>query len=78
MKQQASSLIAPPIFYKKVLRIALPICLQQTLNHGANFVDTLMVSHIGYVSAITIASELNNLMFLFGFGINSALSIYGA
>lgn len=78
MKQQAGGLIASPDFYKKVARIALPISLQQILNHGANFVDTLMVSHIGYVSAITIASELNNLMFLFGFGINSAISVYGA
>ena len=78
MKEQLRRLIAPPIFYKKAAKIALPICLQQMLNHGANFVDTLMVSHIGYVSAITIASELNNLMFLFGFGINSAISIYAA
>lgn len=78
MNQRVGGLVATPDFYKKVVKIALPICLQQMLNHGANFVDTLMVSHIGYVSAITIASELNNLMFLFGFGINSAVSVYAA
>ncbi|MBE6971222.1 MAG: MATE family efflux transporter [Ruminococcaceae bacterium] len=78
MDQRIGTLIAAPDFYKKVVKIALPICLQQLLNHGASFIDTLMVSHIGYVSAITIASELNNLMFLFGFGINAAVSVYAA
>ena len=76
--QKAPSLIAPPDFYRKVVRIALPICLQQLLNQGASFVDTLMVSYIGYVSAVTVASELNNLMFLLGFGINSGISVYAA
>ena len=75
---QSRGLIASPAFYRKVARIALPICLQQLLNHGANLVDTLMVSYIGYVSAVTVASEINNLLFLFGFGINSAVSIYAA
>ncbi len=71
-------LLAPPRFYRKVLRIALPVCLQQLLNQGAGFIDTLMVSQIGYVSAVAVASDLTNLMFIFGFGINSAISIYAA
>lgn len=79
MKQlRGGSLVAPPDFYKQVIRIALPICLQQLLNQGAGFVDTLMVSYIGYVSAVTVASELNNLMFLLGFGINSGISVYAS
>ncbi|MBE6918565.1 MAG: MATE family efflux transporter [Ruminococcaceae bacterium] len=77
-QRRGGSLVATPAFYRKVARIALPICLQQLLNHGANLVDTLMVSYIGYVSAVTVASEINNLLFLFGFGINSAVSIYAA
>ena len=28
-----------PSFYKKALRLALPICLQQALNQGASFLD---------------------------------------
>ena len=79
MKQRrGGSLVAPPDFYRQVLSIALPICLQQLLNQGAGFVDTLMVSYIGYVSAVTVASELNNLMFLLGFGINSGISVYAS
>ena len=30
-----------PAFYKKALRLALPICLQQALNQGASFLDTM-------------------------------------
>ena len=52
---RSCSLLAPPSFYRQVLRIALPICLQQLLNQGANFVDTMMVSYIGYVSAVAVA-----------------------
>ena len=79
MKQRrGGSLVAPPDFYRQVLKIAVPICLQQLLNQGAGFVDTLMVSYIGYVSAVTVASELNNLMFLLGFGINSGISVYAS
>lgn len=79
MKQRrGGSLVAPPDFYRQVLKIALPICLQQLLNQGAGFVDTLMVSYIGYVSAVTVASEINNLMFLLGFGINAGISVYAS
>ena len=43
MKQRrGNSLAAPPDFYRQVIKIALPICLQQLLNQGAGFVDTLM------------------------------------
>ena len=79
MKQRrGGTLLAPPDFYRQVVRIALPVCLQQLLNQGASFVDTLMVSYIGYVSAVAVASELNNLMFLLGFGINAAISVYAS
>ena len=78
MKKRCAGLVAPPDFYRQVIKIALPICLQQLLNQGAGFVDTLMVSYIGYVSAVTVASELNNLMFLLGFGINSGISVYAS
>ena len=45
MKQRRGcALLAPPAFYRQVLRIALPVCLQQLLNQGAGFVETLMVS----------------------------------
>ena len=79
MKQRrGNSLAAPPDFYRQVIKIALPICLQQLLNQGAGFVDTIMVSHVGGVGAVAVATQLDNLLGTVGFGINSGINIYSA
>lgn len=70
--------IAEPAFYKKISRIALPLALQQVLNQGAGFVDTIMVSRIGAVSAVAVATQLDNLMGTVCFGINSGINIYSS
>ena len=67
-----------PSFYKKALRLALPICLQQALNHGASFLDTMMVSHVGGVGAVTVATQIDNLLMLVGFGVNSCILIFAS
>ena len=70
--------IAPTAFYKKIGGIALPLALQQILNQGASFVDTIMVSHVGGVGAVAVATQLDNLLGTVGFGINSGINIYSA
>lgn len=67
-----------PDFYRKALRLALPICLQQALNHGASFLDTMMVSHVGGVGAVTVATQVDNLLMLVGFGVNSCILIFAS
>ena len=67
-----------PAFYKKALRLALPICLQQALNQGASFLDTMMVSHVGGVGAVTVATQIDNLLMLIGFGVNSCILIFAS
>lgn len=67
-----------PSFYKKALRLALPICLQQALNQGASFLDTMMVSHVGGVGAVTVATQIDNLLMLVGFGVNSCILIFAS
>ena len=67
-----------PNFYKKALRLALPICLQQALNQGASFLDTMMVSHVGGVGAVTVATQIDNLLMLVGFGVNSCILIFAS
>ena len=64
--------MAPPAFYRKIAGIALPLAAQQILNQGAGFVDTIMVSHVGGVGAVAVATQLDNLLGTVGFGINSA------
>lgn len=70
--------IAPTAFYKKIAGIALPLAAQQILNQGAGFVDTIMVSHVGGVGAVAVATQLDNLLGTVGFGINSGINIYSA
>lgn len=70
--------IAPSAFYKKIAGIALPLAAQQILNQGAGFVDTIMVSHVGGVGAVAVATQLDNLLGTVGFGINSGINIYSA
>lgn len=70
--------IAPKAFYQKISRIALPLALQQVLNQGAGFVDTIMVSHIGGVGAVAVATQLDNLLGTVAFGINGGINIYSA
>lgn len=70
--------IAPKDFYQRVLKIAVPIALQQILNQAASFVDTIMVTKIGAVSAVAVATQLDSLVGTVSFGINSGGQMYGA
>ena len=70
--------LAPPAFYRKIAGIALPLAAQQILNQGAGFVDTIMVSRIGAVGAVAVATQLDNLLGTVGFGINAGINIYSA
>lgn len=67
-------------FYKKVIRIGLPITLSQLLTSLLAFVDTMMVSHLGdnAISAVGIGANFYFLMFMINFGLISGLSIFFA
>lgn len=70
--------LAPKSFYQKIAGIALPLAAQQILNQGAGFVDTIMVSHVGGVGAVAVATQLDNLLGTVSFGVNSGINIYSA
>lgn len=70
--------VGPKAFYKRVGKIAVPLALQMILNQAAGFVDTIMVSRIGGVGAVSIATQLDTIMMNVGFGINSGGGMYGA
>ena len=71
LKKWKDTYLAPASFYGKIGRIALPIAGQQILNQGAGFVDTIMVSHVGGVGAVAVATQLDMLLGPVSFGINS-------
>lgn len=78
LKKWKDTYFAPASFYKKIGRIALPIAGQQILNQGAGFVDTIMVSHVGGVGAVAVATQLDMLLGPVSFGINSGVNIYSS
>ena len=78
MSQFVKKYIGPKMFYKRVGKIAVPLALQMILNQAAGFVDTIMVSRIGGVGAVSIATQLDTIMMNVGFGINSGGGMYGA
>jgi putative MATE family efflux protein len=67
-------------FYKKVIRIGLPITLSQLMTSLLGFVDTVMVSSLGddAISAVGIGANFYFLMFMINFGLISGLSIFFA
>jgi putative MATE family efflux protein len=67
-------------FYKKVIRIGLPITLAQLLTSLLAFIDTVMVSGLGdnAVGAVGIGASFFFLMFMINFGLVSGLSIFFA
>ncbi len=65
-------------FYRKVLKIALPIALSQFLGGLMSVVDTLMVSQLGdnAVAAVGIASNIAFFMFMVNWGLLSGFGIF--
>lgn len=78
MKEGLQKYIGPKSFYERVAKIAVPLGLQQILNQAASFVDTIMVSQIGGVGAVAVATQLDTIMMNVGFGINSGAGMYAA
>ena len=64
-------------FYKKILRIALPISAQQLITVGVNLMDTVMLSSMGdaQLSASALGGQFINLFQIFCMGIGMGASV---
>lgn len=67
-------------FYKKVIRLGLPITLSQLLTSLLAFIDTIMVSTLGdnAVASVGIGANFFFLMIMINFGLVSGLAIFFA
>ncbi|AIO19124.1 Multidrug resistance protein MdtK [Candidatus Izimaplasma bacterium HR1] len=76
IKQETSN----KYFYKKVIRLGLPITLSQLLTSLLAFIDTVMVSGLGdnAVAAVGIGANFFFLMIMINFGLVSGLAIFFA
>jgi putative MATE family efflux protein len=66
------------VFWSDVVRLALPISLQNLLTNSLGMVDTLMVSQLGDValSGVGIGGQFSWLMGLFLFGLGSGSAVF--
>ena len=64
-------------FYRKVLRIAIPIALQSLITIGVNMMDTVMISSMGetQLSATSLANQFVNVYQVFTMGLAMGASV---
>ena len=65
-------------FYGSVARLAIPSMLQQLLSSAMGMVDTMMVSAIGMVTPVGIASQIGNICNAVSFGVMEGTGIYAS
>ncbi len=75
-----ASLLRNRAFYTTLLRIAIPITIQQCVISASNAADTLMVGQLGdtAVAAMGLANQVFFLLNLLVFGIGSGAAIFAA
>ena len=65
-------------FYSDVGRLAIPSMLQQLLSSAMGMVDTMMVSAIGMVSPVGVASQIGHVCSCISFGVMEGTGIYAS
>ncbi len=68
MKLTEKYLETDPAFYRRLVRIAVPVILQNLITNGVNLVDNLMVGQLNEAS-LSGATQANQFIMLFTFGI---------
>lgn len=63
-----------------MLRIAIPVSIQQLITAGLNMIDVLMVGQLGETSiaAVGLANQVFFILILFLFGTTSGMAIFTA
>lgn len=67
-------------FYKTLVRLAVPIILQNLVASALNMVDTIMVGQLGSteIASVGLANQVFFILNLFLFGVNSGAAIFTA
>ncbi len=64
-------------FYKKAILLTLPIVVQNLLSATISSTDVIMLNYVGQsaISAVSLATSFTSLIFMFFFGLNSAITM---
>ena len=68
------------IYWQTLLRIAIPIALQNFISNGLNLIDVMMIGQLGdtSVAGVGLANEISFVLSMVAFGIASGGSIFAA
>ena len=70
--------IGPREFYEKTFKVALPLAMTMLLSSCMSIVDSLMVSHIGMVTAVGNASQIMTIHDGVSWGITAGIAIFAS
>lgn len=67
-------------FFKKLIRLGLPIAMQNLVATSLNMVDTLMIGQLGEtaIAAVALSNQIFFLLMLFLFGTSSGTAVFTA
>lgn len=75
--EQPSDGIKVPSFYRKLMRLALPIMLQQIISVGLNLIDNIMIGRLGALplAAVGAANQMYSIYSMILFGLFSGAAV---
>lgn len=76
--ERVNKWIGPAHFYRLAAAIAVPLVLQQLVQNSLANVDSAMVTRVGGLIAVSVGAQIENIMNMGAFGINSGIAIYAA
>ena len=76
-KSRLSVFIGPRELYVQMLKLGVPVALQQLITVGINLMDTIMLSQMGdaQLSASSLAGQFINLFQIFCMGLGMGASV---
>ena len=68
---------AAPTFYPELLRLALPVVVQNLLSAAVNSADVVMLNAVSQdaISAVSLASQYANILFMIYYGLGTGATM---
>lgn len=64
-------------FYRRIIKLALPIIVQNLLSAAVNSADVIMLNYVGQsaISAVSLAASYSNILFMVYYGLGTGASL---
>ena len=71
------SVTRPDSFYRQAFHLVLPIVLQNLMSAAVSSADVVMLNYVGQssISAVSLASQYANLLFMIYYGLGTGITM---